>query len=229
MLKSVKSIVKQDKERFSVPRSVRDVIPVQRIWSDGIFRVGKNKYSKTWRFTDINYQVASETDKENMSHLYSDVLNSFDCAATTKITVNNHRLNKKDFEKSILMEMKGDELDVYREEYNDVLLEKATGANGITQEKYITVSIYKKSVEEARTYFARMGAELDMRLKSLGSNVEELDATQRLRILHDFYRQGDEMYFQFDLKAYDNLGHDFTDYIAPDYIDRSTDFIKIGD
>ena len=229
MLKSVKSIVKQDKERFAVPHSVRDVIPVQRIWSDGIFQVGKNKYSKTWRFTDINYQVASEADKDNMSRLYSDVLNSFDCAATTKITVNNHRLNKKDFEKSILMEMKGDELDVYREEYNDVLLEKATGANGITQEKYITVSIYKKSVEEARTYFARMGAELDMRLKSLGSNVEELDATQRLRILHDFYRQGDEMYFQFDLKAYAKLGHDFRDYICPDYIERGTDYIKLGE
>ena len=33
---------------------------------------------------------------------------------------------------------------------------KATGANGITQEKYITVSINKKCVEDARTYFAAL-------------------------------------------------------------------------
>ncbi|MCR5592244.1 MAG: ATP-binding protein [Saccharofermentans sp.] len=229
MLKSVNTILKQDKDKFSVPRSVRDTIPVLRMWPDGIFQVGPNKYSKTWKFTDINYQVASEEDKENMFLLYSDVLNSFDSAATTKITVNNHRLNKKDFEKSILMPLKEDGLDLYREEYNNMLLEKATGANGIMQEKYITVSIYKKSVEDARTYFARTGADLQMRLKSLGSDLEELDAVGKLRILHDFYRQGDETSFVFDVSKKAKLGHDFRDYICPDSVERNSDYIKLGE
>ena len=74
--------------------------------------------------------------------------------------------------------MKNDGLDEYRKEYNEMLLEKATGANGITQEKYITVSINKKSVEDARTYFARTGADLQMRFSSLGSSLEELDAVE---------------------------------------------------
>ena len=229
MLKSIQTLIKQDKEMFVVPRRVQDLLPVQRIWPDGIFQVGANKYSKTWKFSDINYQVASEEDKENMFLLYSDVLNSFDSAATTKITVNNHRLNKKDFENSILMQLKGDKLDIYREEYNDMLLEKATGANGITQEKYITVSINKKSVEEARTYFARTGADLQMRLSSLGSSLEELDATEKLRILHDFYRQGDEIAFEFDMNKKASLGHDFRDYICPDTIERKDDYIKLGE
>ena len=90
MLKSLNTILKQDKERFTVPRIVRDVIPAKRIWPDGIFQVGRYKFSKTWKFTDINYSVASEADKENMFLLYSDVLNSFDIAATTKRSVNNH-------------------------------------------------------------------------------------------------------------------------------------------
>ena len=229
MLKSIQTLLKQDKEMFVVPRRVQDLIPVQRIWPDGIFQVGPNKFSKTWKFSDINYQVASEEDKENMFLLYSDVLNSFDSAATTKITVNNHRLNKKDFENSILMQLKGDRLDVYREEYNDMLLEKATGANGITQEKYITVSINKKSVEDARTYFARTGADLQMRLSSLGSSLEDLDATEKLRILHDFYRQGEEINFEFDMAQKAKLGHDFKDYICPDTIERSNDYIKLGE
>ena len=229
MLKSIQTLMKQDKEMFVVPRRVQDLIPVQRIWPDGIFQVGPNKYSKTWKFSDINYQVASEEDKENMFLLYSDVLNSFDSAATTKITVNNHRLNKKDFEDSILMPMKHDGLDIYREEYNDMLLEKATGANGITQEKYITVSINKKSVEDARTYFARTGADLQMRLSSLGSSLEELDAVEKLRILHDFYRQGEEITFEFDMNKKATLGHDFRDYICPDTIERKDDYIKLGE
>ena len=61
-----------------------------------------------------------------------------------KLQSNNRRLNRLDFEKTILLPLKGDELDVYREEYNKMLLEKATGANAIVQDKYITISINKK-------------------------------------------------------------------------------------
>lgn len=36
---------------------------------------------------------------------YSELLNYFDSGVTTKITLNNRRLNKQDFEKSILILM----------------------------------------------------------------------------------------------------------------------------
>ena len=229
MLRSVETILKQDKEKFVVPKKVQDLIPVMRIWPDGIFQVAPNKFSKCWKFTDINYRVASEEDKENMFLLWSDVLNSFDSTTTTKITVNNHRLNRKDFEDSILMSLKGDGLDVYREEYNEMLLEKATGANGIIQEKYITISVYKKDVEGARVFFSRAGADLQMKLSSLGSSIEEMDAPARLRVFHDFYRQGEENAFEFDLSARAKLGHDFKDYICPDHVERGADYIKLGE
>ena len=62
MLKSLKTILKQDKEKYKIPRSVRDIIPIECIWKDGIFKTG-NRYSKTFRFNDINYMVASKDDK----------------------------------------------------------------------------------------------------------------------------------------------------------------------
>ena len=151
-MKTLRTLFKQDKEAFVVPKGIQDVIPVTRIWQDGIFQVGKNKYSKCYRFTDINYAVASRADKEGMFLEYSELLNSFDTGATTKITILNRRLNKIDFEKNILLPLSNDKLDEYRKEYNKMLLDKATGANGITQEKFITVSVNKKSVEEARNY-----------------------------------------------------------------------------
>ena len=46
MLKTFKTIQAQDREKFIAPESVQDVIPVKRVWDDGIFLVGKNKYSK---------------------------------------------------------------------------------------------------------------------------------------------------------------------------------------
>ena len=96
MIKSIKTILAQDKEKFKVPNKVQDLIPIKCIWPDGIFKIG-NKFSKTYKFSDINYLVASREDKESMFLTYSELLNSLDSGATTKITINNHRLNKADF------------------------------------------------------------------------------------------------------------------------------------
>lgn len=228
MIKTLKIMSKQDKERYTVPRKVQDVIPVRRIWQDGIFSTG-NKFSKSYRFSDINYLVASREDKESMFLIYSELLNSLDSGAVTKITINNRRTNKANFENSILMPMQEDFRDEYRREYNQMLLDKATGANGITQEKYITISVVKKDVEEARAYFSRVGADLISHFAALGSKCVELDASERLRILHDFYRQGEEAEFFFDLAAMAKRGHDFKDYICPDSIEKNSDYVKLGD
>lgn len=228
MIKTLKTMSKQDKERYTVPRKVQDVIPVRRIWQDGIFMTG-NKFSKTYRFSDINYLVASREDKESMFLTYSELLNSLDSGAVTKITINNRRMNKANFERSILMPMQGDFLDEYRREYNQMLLDKAACGNGIIQEKYITISVVKKDVEEARAYFSRMGADLISHFAALGSKCVELDASERLRILHDFYRQGEEAEFQFHAREMAKRGHDFKDYICPDSIEKNSDYVKLGD
>ena len=228
MIKTIKTMSKQEKERYTVPRKVQDVIPVRRIWPDGIFLTG-NRFSKTYRFSDINYLVASREDKESMFLTYSELLNSLDSGAVTKITINNRRLNKASFETSILMPVQGDFRDEYRGEYNHLMLDKATGANGIMQEKYITISVVKKDVEEARAYFARVGADLISHFAALGSKCVELDATERLRILHDFYRQGEESEFVFNAREMMKRGHSFKDYICPDGIEKNSDYLKLGD
>ena len=87
MLKTLKNLFKQDKEKFVVPKSAQSIIPIKTIWEDGIFLVGRNKYAKTFKFEDINYAVASREDKEAMFLEYSELLNSLDSGATTKITI----------------------------------------------------------------------------------------------------------------------------------------------
>ncbi|MBQ1366524.1 MAG: DUF87 domain-containing protein, partial [Firmicutes bacterium] len=228
MIKSIKTIQSTDKEKYKVPKKVQDVIPIKRIWPDGIFQVG-SKFVKSWKFADINYLVASREDKESMFLTYSELLNSLDSGATTKITINNHRMKKADFEESVLMPLKCDGLDDYRREYNQMLLDKAMDANGITQEKYITVTVAKKNIEDARAYFARTGAELSQHLTALGSRCIEMTAVDRLRALHDFYRSGEENAFAFNLKDNMRKGHCFRDYICPDSIEKHADFLKLGE
>lgn len=174
-------------------------------------------------------RAISKQDKEEMFLEYSELLNSFDSGATTKITINNRRLNRLDFEKSILIPLKGDALDIYRDEYNKMLLDKATGANSMVQDKYITVSVCKKNIEEARTYFNRVGNDMITHLSKLGSQCIELEAEERLRIFHDFYRVGEESSYHFSINESCKKGHSFKDYICPDSMEFEKDFFKIGD
>ncbi|MEK3867408.1 ATP-binding protein [Paenibacillus sp. FSL H7-0716] len=230
MIKTLRRTMKQDKERSVIPKSVQQAIPIRAIWPDGIFAVG-NKFAKSFRFADINYAVASREDKETMFLSYSELLNSFDSGATTKITIHNRRLNQADVERSILIPLQHDGLDVYRQEYNDMLLGKATdgNTNGTIQEKYITISVVKKNVDEARHYFARVGTELTAHFSRLGSKCTELDATDRLRILHDFFRIGEEADFRFDMQEMMRKGHDFKDYICPDSFEFAKDHFRMGE
>ena len=65
MIKTLRNILKADAESFRIPNSVQDLIPVKRIWPDGTFQAG-NKFSRTFRFSDINYSVASRESKMAM-------------------------------------------------------------------------------------------------------------------------------------------------------------------
>ena len=227
-MKTLTQLYRQDRERFTIPRGVQDVIPIKAIWEDGIFLVGSN-YTKTFRFEDINYAVASKEDKEAMFLEYSEMLNSFDSGGTYKITIVVKKLDKEEFQKTILIPLMGDGLDPYRAEYNKVLLDEATGANGFIQVKYITVSVFKKNIEEARNFFARVGTDLSAHLNRLGSRAIVLDAGDKLRLLHDFFRPGEESGFHFNMKELMRKGHSFKDIICPDTFEFQKDHFIMGD
>ena len=225
----MKKLFSKDRENHKVPKSIQDCIPVSRIWDNGICLVGNNQYSFTYKFTDINYSVASKEDKETMFLNYSELLNSFDTTSETKITINLKKINKKEFEKEILLPFKEDGLDIYRKEYNDMLLDKAFNSKGMIKELYLTVTTYKKDYEEAKNYFRRIGTELTSYLTKLGSKCSNVDANEKLRILHDLYRLGEESNYNFDIVGARKLGHSFKDYICSNSFSFKDDYFEMGD
>ena len=70
MIKTLVRIIKQDKERFVIPKGVQKPSRFA-LFGRTEFLVG-NKFSKTYRFVDINYSVASREDKEAMFLSYSE-------------------------------------------------------------------------------------------------------------------------------------------------------------
>ena len=227
MIKSFSKLKKQNKEEFRIPKTTQDIIPVDTVYKDGIFKIG-NRYTKSYRFLDINYAIASKEEKTGLFLDYGDLLNSFDSSVMVKITVNNHKIDLHKFKEDILIPFKEDGLDEYRKEYNEMLLDKLKESDDIVQEKYLTLTVFKNNVEEARSYFSRIGTKLSSHFAKLGSGCIELNLEERLKILHDFYRS-DESEFNFDMKDNMRKGHSFKDLICPLAPEFKHKYFKLDD
>lgn len=228
MIKSLSRLQKLNRDGFHVPRNAQDIIDVDTIYKDGIFSKGK-RFSKTFKFTDINYAIASKHDKEGMFLDYCELLNSLDSTSMIKITINNRKVNLDEFHDEVLIKARNDTLDEYRQEYNEVLLDKIAEMDEIIQEKYITVTIFKNTIEEARGAFAHITNELTAHFGQLGSYCAALTTNERLKILHDFYRNGKEEKFYFDIEDNAYKGHSFKDSICPNAPVFKHKYFKLDD
>ena len=61
--KEVKKIIEEATKNDGIPRTAQQSIPFDRMFQDGICRVGQDYYTKTIQFQDINYQLALQEDK----------------------------------------------------------------------------------------------------------------------------------------------------------------------
>lgn len=214
-------------ESFRAPRSVQESIPVRKIYRDGIWLCG-GRYSKMWRFQDVNYAVASEADQAEILMRYCSVINAWPDDAYVQVLTNNRRIDPVEFENTMLMHLHGDDMDRLREEYNQIVRERTEWSNNIFREKYIVLSVQRRNIEEARSFFARVGTELASGFGRLSSQLTEISSHDRIRILHDFFRSGEEQYFKFDLSQAMARGQDFRDAIAPDSLQFKSDHFIMG-
>ena len=90
------------------------------------------------------------------------------------------------------------------------------------------IAVYEKNVNDARIRLNRIGGELRGYFSRMGSIARDMDANDRLRIIHDFFRQGEETYFNFDFKEMMKKGYDFRDYVCPDSFENHSDYFKMG-
>lgn len=227
MIKTLAAANRSERTKFTIPKSVQQSIPIQCIYTDGIFRVG-NKYSKSWQFTDVNYASASDDMQSSIFRLYCGVLNGLPTDASAKITIINRKQNPEAFRKRVLMKERGDKLDIYRRENNRIIQDKSAASNDLVQEKYVTLSIPKRRMEETRAYFRRVEGNLTKTFSRLDSSIRAANYHDRLRIFHDFFRPGEEQYFTFDMVDAIRKGMDFKDIICPDGLRFKADHFEMG-
>lgn len=209
--------LKRSDKPVKAPKYLQEVMGFQRISREGIFEVVKGRYSRTYRFQDINYVTASTEDQMEILKQYCKTVNAID--VSFKITVNNRNKNMQEFRENVLFQRKGDGFDWIREAYNRITESRIVeGKQGIEQERYLTVCVERKGYEQAKAFFATFEATLKQNFAELGSTIEPLDAKERLRILFNFYRMGDEEQFRFNFRACMKRGGDAKNSISAGYM-----------
>ncbi|MFQ9440389.1 MAG: hypothetical protein ACLR13_04525 [Acutalibacteraceae bacterium] len=144
---------------------------------------------------------------------------------TLQATIFNHKRNMKDFKSSVLFP-RGDTLDKYRNELNEILVSCAADENGIVQNKYITLTIVRKNIDEAREFFKRIVPELSAQFMNLKSSVTPLSGEERLKIFHSFFHSGKESDFSLHLQSTNKRGENPRDYICPDAVAPAADYLE---
>ncbi len=145
-------------------RSVQQAIPIQRIWPDGIFHRDTNFPGHSGlRISTILLQVKRIRRKCSW---ITELLNALDSGFTAKITLNNRRINKEEFEAVLLPDERGRTGPVPKRIQRNAPFQDSGTNNSIYQERYLTVSVHKKNIDEARTYFARVGTDIITHLAS---------------------------------------------------------------
>ena len=191
LLRSIKSMIQRDRRRYRRPRTLRDVIPVEHVWEDGIFQLG-NKFSKSIRLKDVNYKAAGLDKRMQIIENYNALLDGIEPGVMVKLTVNNRSHSREALEKAVRMPMKNSGSDKYREEINGIIMDSFDKYEGRIKETYLTVSVFADDIQQAREDFKRIFDVIHAHLLELGSDDTPLDASERLGILRDFYRKGEE-------------------------------------
>ena len=212
-----------------VPRSVQQSIPIDRIYEDGTWRCG-NVYSQMWTMTDINFTMSSEEDKAGILDLLGKVYMGVSADCWLKICIVSQHMDEISFRENVLLHRNLDGLDKWRVERNRRIRQCVQDAGNVVQHKYLILSTNKQNVADARSRLRQVQGNLLAELSNLGCTIKPMTNNERLEVLHNFFRRGEEGRFLFSFdEDYGKLGNDFRDTIAPDAMRFTTKHAEIDD
>ena len=215
--KKVQEVIDRARNNDGIPRTAQQSIPFDRMFPDGICRVGSNYYTKTMQFQDINYQLAQQEDKTAIFDEWCSFLNFFDSSIHFELSFMNMATDADSFEAGLRIPLQNDGFDPVREEYSDMLKNQlARGNNGLTKTKYLTFGIEADSMRQAKPRLEHVQNDILNNFKQLGVRAHVLNGAERLKLMHDMFHMGEpDDKFYFDWKWLVGSGLSVKDFIAP--------------
>ena len=230
------------KEQTKIPISVQDSIPYLGAYENGIIQTSARKYSRMYTLSDINFSIESLEEQKKIFGKYMEFIGSFGPEVQMQVVVYNKSISSSEFEQNVLIGMKNDSLNEYREEMNNMLIDKMAAArNNIVHEKFLVISVEADDIEAAKNTFSRLDSGLATGVKNLTKTESSpCSIKDRLSLLYDIYHVGTDIPFyqklkmrdgriseSFNLKELKKRGLSTKDIIAPMSLIFNHDYIEI--
>lgn len=196
--------------------SVQTTIPYLEMFKDGICQVTENYYTKTIRFSDIDYQLVDYDSAGKIFDDYCRILNYFDEKIKFQLTFENQTIDINTLLKEIDIPEQNDKFNEIRKEYSDMLKKQLVeGNNGKTVYKYLTFGTEANSYKRAKNRLDNIANEIINQFKAMDVAATALNGEERLKSLHKSLNPFSDDEFLFDWKYRAATGLSTKDFIVP--------------
>lgn len=233
-LNTLRSVSKERERKPHKIKFTQDIFPLKKLYDD-VFLLDTNAYMKAFRLKGTNYKTLSQEKRVDKLRRWGNFLNVLEPGSEYKYTIIKRKIEEGEFEKKRIMPMKGDEMDNYRREYNEVLRQKSEKVAKISEEHILQINTIAKTAENAKSYLERSRRELSKELALIGSGLESIEPTEYLKICYDYLNMNDVSFFdELDVPAFLAARHGLNDLIVPagkyvthpDYIEAGGMYIR---
>lgn len=172
---------------------LRATFAFQEIFPSGICQIDDITYSTTIELEDINYQLSSEDNQIEIFSQYCDFLNSLSSKTKLQLTVYKKKRPLADLQKVLYYQEKGDFLDDYRSEMNEVISRKLDEEkNGYRKCILFTFVQKHTKIEHAEKELEMVADRFAMFASRLGSKIKRIEKTELLTILSEILGTDDK-------------------------------------
>ena len=226
-----------------VPKTVQGSIPYLGVYENGIFQNDENTYSKVYKIPDMNFLIEDTERQKEIFGNFMELLSSFGPEVHVQQLIFNKTIKPAELESKVLMKTQNDKLNEYREEMNEMLIDKmAKASNNIIHEKYFVLSVEADDIVTAKATFERLDREISAGFERVTkTTTKPLTLIERLSLMYDIYNMDSNVPFyrrtkmkkdnvmeSFNMRHIQKMGLTSKDVIGPSALTFERDYMIIG-
>ncbi len=212
---------------MQIPKTAQDTIPFWECYENGLFLVGKERYTLIFAFENLDYSLLRETEQQDTYEGYQKLLNALPTDISYQEFIMNSSINADNLRKAMIPNERR-----YGELYDDycgILEENIKKSEQACAKKIMLVALSyqpQTKIDNVNVLF-KYFRELQTFFNNLGVEVRQLMPEEVFKIVHEYYHPFDEIEFLLPSNLYARGGR-LKDYIAPSMFAFKGKEVEVG-
>ena len=177
------------------PEGPQRLVPFEMLFRDGIMELGDGGWSLTVSYTDTNYLLARELDKEVMNGAYQGWLNSLGEGERVQVSLMSRHTDARTYERDFELKPREGDADgnTYRSELNAYIRGRLTSSTAsLRRELSVTFTVRAEGHDDAARRLATLVRGFDRFCRRFGSSHRVLTGQERMDLICSVTKPDDE-------------------------------------